>query len=463
MDAYRAKLESFDPDIAHAIVGEERRQLDGVEMIPSENYTYPEVLAALGSVLTNKYSEGYPGRRYYGGQQYTDAVENIARDRACALFRAEHANVQPLSGSPMNQACYFAFLNPGDTVLAMDLSHGGHLTHGAPVSHMGKVFNFVRYKSAPQQVGTIDFDELMDIAKATRPKIVLCGYSSYPRDYDYAAFKKVADEVGALTMADISHIGGLVAANVMRNPFDSGFDVVTTTTHKTLRGPRGGLILGKAAYAKKIDGILATLGIKGYKALRRDRREQLNCARQPDGDPIPPKAKARIERLLDRLDLVLKLIEEVESARDAVLKKDAPADEAERMIRSLTDLRSIGPDFATLLVREAFVRQFRNRRALGGYVGLGGTPFSSGGSEREQGIGKDGNARVRAAMVELAWMWLRWQPDSALSVWFRARVGAAGGRIRKIMIVALARKLLVALWRYVKDGVIPDGAKMKAA
>ncbi len=245
MDAYRAQLQSFDPDIADAI--------RGVEMIPSENYTYPEVLAALGSVLTNKYSEGYPGRRYYGGQEYTNIIENIARDRACALFRAEHANVQPLSGSPMNQACYFAFLNPGDTVLAMDLSHGGHLTHGAPVSHMGKVFNFVRYKSAPQQGGAIDFDALMGVAKATRPKIVLCGYSSYPRDYDYASFKEVADEVGALTMADISHIGGLVAANVMRNPFDSGFDVVTTTTHKTLRGSRGGLILSKAALAKKID------------------------------------------------------------------------------------------------------------------------------------------------------------------------------------------------------------------
>ena len=219
----------------------------------------------------------------------------------------------------------------------------------------------------------------------------------------------------------------------------------------------------RRSIVNKIDGILATLGIKGYKPLRRDRREQLTAVRQPDGDPIPQKAKARIERLLDRLELVLKLIEQVESARDAVLKKDAPADEAERMIRSLTDLRSIGPDFATLLVREAFVRQFRNRRALGGYVGLGGTPFSSGGSAREQGIGKDGNRRVRAAMVELAWMWLRWQPDSALSAWFRARVGAMGGRIRKIMIVALARKLLVALWRYVKDGVIPDGAKMKAA
>ena len=220
----------------------------------------------------------------------------------------------------------------------------------------------------------------------------------------------------------------------------------------------------RRSIVNKIDGILATLGVKGYKALRRDRRERLNCARQPGGDPIPQKARARIERLLDRLDLVLKLIDQVESARDAVLKKDAPADEAERMIRSLTDLRSIGPDTATLLVREAFVREFRSRRALAGYVGLGGTPFSSGGSEREQGIGKDGNRRVRAAMVELAWTWLRWQPDSALSVWFRARVGATGGgRIRKIMIVALARKLLVALWRYVTDGVVPDGAKLKAA
>src|SRR5580698_8348188 len=199
MDAYRTQLHSFDSDIAAAITGEERRQVDGVEMIPSENYTYPEVLAALGSVLTNKYAEGYPGRRYYGGQEYTDAVEKAARSRANKLFRSEHANVQPLSGSPMNQAVYFAFLNPGDTVLAMDLSHGGHLTHGAPVSHMGKVFNFVRYKTYPDQGGAIDFDALMQTAKQTRPKMVLCGYSSYPRDYDYAAFKRVADEVGALT------------------------------------------------------------------------------------------------------------------------------------------------------------------------------------------------------------------------------------------------------------------------
>ena len=253
MDSHRQALAAYDPEIEAAIAGEERRECDGVEMIPSENYTYPEVLAALGSVLTNKYAEGYPGRRYYGGQEFTDAVEIAARTRACELFRAEHANVQPLSGSPMNQAVYFAFLEPGDTVLAMDLSHGGHLTHGAPVSHMGRVFNFVRYKTFPDQGGAIDFEALKETARQTRPKMVLCGYSSYPRDYDYAAFKAVADEVGALTMADISHIGGLVAAGAMRNPFDAGFDVVTTTTHKTLRGPRGGLILCKGEHAAKID------------------------------------------------------------------------------------------------------------------------------------------------------------------------------------------------------------------
>ncbi len=253
MDSHRTALAAYDPKIERAIAGEERRQVDGVEMIPSENYTYPEVLACLGSVLTNKYAEGYPGRRYYGGQEYTDEIERTARQRATKLFRCEHANVQPLSGSPMNQAVYFAFLKPGDTVLAMDLSHGGHLTHGAPVSHMGKVFNFVRYKTFPDQGGAIDFDALKRVAKETRPELVLCGYSSYPRDYDYAAFKAVADEVGALTMADISHIGGLVAAGAMRNPFDAGFDVVTTTTHKTLRGPRGGLILSKKEHAAVID------------------------------------------------------------------------------------------------------------------------------------------------------------------------------------------------------------------
>ncbi|OGF22725.1 serine hydroxymethyltransferase, partial [Candidatus Falkowbacteria bacterium RBG_13_39_14] len=222
-------------------------------LIPSENYTYPEVYAANGSILTNKYAEGYPGKRYYGGQTYTDIVENIARDRAKKLFRCEHANVQPLSGSPMNQAVYFAFLEPGDTVLAMELSHGGHLTHGAPVSHMGKVFNFVRYKTHPDEKGRIDFEELLKVAKETKPKIVMCGYTSYPRDYDYTDFKKVADVVGALTFADVAHIGGLIAAGVMRNPFDYGFDVVSTTTHKSLRGPRAGMIMCKKKYSEQID------------------------------------------------------------------------------------------------------------------------------------------------------------------------------------------------------------------
>ncbi|MFA6047603.1 MAG: serine hydroxymethyltransferase [Parcubacteria group bacterium] len=246
-------LKQNDPDVYNAIKGEEERECKGVELIPSENYTYPEVFAANGSILTNKYAEGYPGKRYYGGQEFTDKVEELARERAKKLFRCEHANVQPLSGSPMNQAAYLAFLKPGDTVLGMDLSHGGHLTHGAPVSHMGKIFNFVRYKTHSDENGRIDFEELMKVAKETKPKIVLCGYTSYPRDYDYADFKKVADEVGAITMADIAHIGGLVAANVMRNPFDYGFDIVTTTTHKTLRGPRAGMIMCKKEYAEAID------------------------------------------------------------------------------------------------------------------------------------------------------------------------------------------------------------------
>lgn len=251
MDANRDQLAAFDPDIFASVVAEERRQSAGIELIPSENYTYPEVLCALGSVLTNKYSEGYPGRRYYGGQENTDAIENVARERACALFRAEHANVQPLSGSPMNQAVYFGLLAPGDTILAMDLSHGGHLTHGAPVSHMGKVFNFVRYKTQPD--GSIDHDGVMELARTHRPKLVLVGHSSYPRELDYAAFRRIADAVGARAMADISHLGGLVAANVLANPLDAGFDVVTTTTHKSLRGPRGGLILSSAELARTID------------------------------------------------------------------------------------------------------------------------------------------------------------------------------------------------------------------
>ncbi len=246
-------LEKNDKQIFKAIVGEEKRQAKGIELIPSENYTYPEVLAANGSILTNKYSEGYPKKRYYGGQEYTDIVEQLAIDRAKKVFKCEHANVQPLSGSPMNQAVYLAFLKPGDTVLGMDLSHGGHLTHGAPVSHMGKIFNFIRYKTDPENKGKIDFKELMRLTKKHKPKIVLCGYTSYPRENNYADFKKVARAVGAITMADVAHIGGLIAGGVLKNPFDYGFDIVTTTVHKSLRGPRAGLILCKKEYADQID------------------------------------------------------------------------------------------------------------------------------------------------------------------------------------------------------------------
>lgn len=252
MPTHRELLKQSDPEIFDALAGEEERQRLGIELIPSENYTYPEVYCTNGSVFANKYSEGYPGRRYYGGQAFTDRIERLAIERAKQLFRCEHANVQPLSGSPMNQAVYMAFLEPGDTVLAMDLSHGGHLTHGAPVSHMGKIFKFVRYKTDPQ-TGEIDFDQVMALARTARPKIVLCGYSSYPGDYDYAEFRKIADAVAALAMADVSHIGGLIAGGAMRNPFDDGFDIVTTTTHKSLRGPRGGMILSKREHAKKID------------------------------------------------------------------------------------------------------------------------------------------------------------------------------------------------------------------
>lgn len=246
------RLEKSDPDVFQALMHEEVRQSEGIELIPSESYCFPEVYALLGSVFNNKYSEGYPGRRYYGGQENTDVVETLARERAKKLFRAEHANVQPLSGSPMNQAVYFALLQPGDTVLAMDLTHGGHLTHGAPVSHMSKVFTFVRYKSEVPS-GKIDMNKVRDLALKHKPRMILCGFSSYPRELDYAGFKKIADETGALTMADVSHLGGLIAGDALANPIDFGFDVMTTTTHKSLRGPRGGIILCKKQHGPAID------------------------------------------------------------------------------------------------------------------------------------------------------------------------------------------------------------------
>lgn len=234
-----------DTQIADLIAGEEKRQREGLELIPSENYVSKEVLAALGSVLTNKYSEGYPGRRYYGGQEFTDQIEQLAIDRAKQLFKADHANVQPHSGAPANEAVYSAWLEPGDTVLAMDLSHGGHLTHGAPVTRSAQLYNFVRYKMKNIETGEIDYDELRELALEHKPKIILAGFSAYPRELDYEKFAAIGNEVGALLMADMAHIAGLIAGGVAKNPFDYGFHVITTTTHKTLRGPRGGLILSK--------------------------------------------------------------------------------------------------------------------------------------------------------------------------------------------------------------------------
>lgn len=234
-----------DTKIADLIALEEQRQRDGLELIPSENYVSRDVLTALGSVFTNKYSEGYPGRRYYGGQDFTDQVEQLAIDRAKQLFNADHANVQPHSGAPANEAVYNAWLEPGDTVLAMDLSHGGHLTHGAPVTRSAQLYNFVRYKMKNIDTGEIDYDELRALALEHKPKIILAGFSAYPRELDYEKFAAIGNEVGALLMADMAHIAGLIAGGVAKNPFDYGFHVITTTTHKTLRGPRGGLILSK--------------------------------------------------------------------------------------------------------------------------------------------------------------------------------------------------------------------------
>ena len=236
-----------DKAIEKLIAAEEKRQREGLELIPSENYVSRDVLTAMGSIFTNKYSEGYPGKRYYGGQENTDVLEQLAIDRAKELFKADHANVQPHSGAPANEAVYYAWLEPGDTVLAMDLSHGGHLTHGAPVTRSAHLYNFVRYKMKDPATGEIDYDELRRLALELKPKIILAGFSAYPRELDYAKFAEIGQAVGdqCLLMADMAHIAGLIAGGVAKNPFDYGFHVITTTTHKTLRGPRGGLILSK--------------------------------------------------------------------------------------------------------------------------------------------------------------------------------------------------------------------------
>ncbi len=248
-------LEREDAEVYAAVAGEERREAEGLELIPSENYVSRAVREAMASALTNKYAEGYPGKRYYGGQAFTDAAETLAIERAKKLFGAQFANVQPLGGANANIAMYFALLEPGDTVLGMELSHGGHLTHGHPVTYLTKIFNFVRYGMKNIETGEIDYDEMRRVAKEVKPKIVLAGFSAYPRELDYAKFVEIAREVGALAVMDVAHIAGLIAGGAAKNPFDAGFDILTTTTHKTLRGPRGGMILTRESeeLAKKID------------------------------------------------------------------------------------------------------------------------------------------------------------------------------------------------------------------
>ena len=253
-------VRKFDPEIAEAMENEKNRQENKIELIASENFVSPAVMTAMGSPLTNKYAEGYPGKRYYGGCEYVDVVENLARDRACELFGAEHANVQPHSGAQANMAVFFAMLEPGDTVLSMSLAHGGHLSHGSPVNMSGKYFNIVPY-GVSEDTNTIDYNEVERLAKEHKPKLILAGASAYPRAIDFERFSKIAKEVGAYLMVDMAHIAGLVAAGLHQSPVPYA-DFVTTTTHKTLRGPRGGLILCREEYAKQIDKAIFP-GIQG--------------------------------------------------------------------------------------------------------------------------------------------------------------------------------------------------------
>lgn len=299
-------LQQNDPEVYATLLGEMNREKEGMELIPSENYVSPAVLEALGSIFTNKYSEGFPGRRYYGGQEFTDQVENLAIARAKSLFRSDHANVQPLSGAPANVAVYFSWLEPGDTVLGMDLSHGGHLTHGDPRTYVTKIFKFVTYKMKDVETGEIDYDQLRETAKKEKPKILLAGFSAYPREYDYAKMKAIADEVGAVAMADMAHIAGLIGAGVLKNPLDFGFQIMTTTTHKTLRGPRGGMILSKGtvgnplkAPEKKIENLPTLIDRSVFPGLQGGpHMHQIAGIAVALGEAMKPEFKTYAEQIL---------------------------------------------------------------------------------------------------------------------------------------------------------------------
>ena len=283
-----------DKLVDNLIRGEEKRQREGLELIPSENYVSEDVLLANGSVFTNKYSEGYPGRRYYGGQEWTDQVERLAIERACKLFKCKFANVQPHSGAPANLAVYSALLQPGDTVLGMDLSHGGPLAHGHPMTLPARIYKFVTYKMRDPDTGEIDYEDMRKVALEHKPKLIIAGFSAYPRTLNYKKFVDIAHEVGAITMADMAHIAGLIAAGVLRNPFEDGFDIITTTTHKTLRGPRGGMILTRdnEEIAKKIDKAIFP-GIQGGPHMH-----IIAAKAVAFGEAMTPKYKAYAKQIL---------------------------------------------------------------------------------------------------------------------------------------------------------------------
>jgi len=297
-----------DKVVEDLIKAEEKRQREGLELIPSENYVSSDVLDAMGSIFTNKYSEGYPGKRYYGGQTFTDPLEQLAIDRAKQLFKADHANVQPHSGAPANQAVYYAWLEPGDTVLAMDLSHGGHLTHGNPMTMSAHLYNFVPYKMKDPTTGEIDYEELRQLAKKHQPKLILAGFSAYPRELDYAKFTEAAQEVEGecLLMADMAHIAGLIAAGIAKNPFDYGFHVITTTTHKTLRGPRGGLILTKGTVStplkapeKTLENIPTLIDRAVFPGTQGGPHEHIIAAKAVAfGEALKPEFKAYAEQIV---------------------------------------------------------------------------------------------------------------------------------------------------------------------
>ena len=289
-----------DPEIGDAMQKELSRQRHNLELIASENIVSPAVMAAMGSVLTNKYAEGYPGKRYYGGCEYVDVVENIARERACRLFGAEHANVQPHSGAQANIAVYFAFLKPGETVMGMNLAEGGHLTHGSPVNLSGTYFHFVAYGVDPE-TGRIDYDRLMEQAKEVKPKMIVAGASAYPRTIDFQKFREVADACGAMLMVDMAHIAGLVAAGLHPNPVPWA-DVVTTTTHKTLRGPRGGMILCKEQYAKAIDKAIFP-GTQGGPLMHIIAAKAV-CL----GEALKPSFKAYSQKIIDNAQALAKAL-----------------------------------------------------------------------------------------------------------------------------------------------------------